>query len=220
MIFFDIDDTLFDYKTSQDIAASKFCDMFSDRLIPEKSDFVKVWDTVAREHMKRYLLGELTFQEQRRERIKAVIHGIKSDKEADLLFSEYYSFYQNSWQLFPDCIEALDILRSKKLGIITNGDLNQQKSKLKKLRIDHYFSFVVTPADVGEAKPSPKIFEYANKLAGVSADECWYVGDDYENDYLASKQLNWNSIWLNRRVSNNNLEGMYSSLLEFAKSIS
>lgn len=217
MIFLDIDDTLLDHKSSQDKAALIFSELYKERLIVEQNMFVKFWDEISRNHMNKYLLGNISFQEQRRERIKSSISADLSDREADTIFDDYHSAYRDSWQLFPDCLEALELLKNCRLGVITNGDPNQQYYKLRKLGIDKYFEFIVTPHDAGKAKPSPLIFKYASRISGVSPEFCWYVGDDYQKDYTAAKKENWNSVWLNRNSNAKPSKDVCNNLVQFAQ---
>ena len=106
MIFFDIDDTLLDYKTSQDIAAFEFAKEYASE-IGDPENFPKAWDEITERNMARYLSGELTFQEQRRCRISECLGRDLTPEEADKIFDEYYKVYSTSWCLFPDVKDAL-----------------------------------------------------------------------------------------------------------------
>ncbi len=106
MIYFDIDDTLLDYRTSQDLAAFEFAKKYSSH-IDEPETFPAVWDEITERHMARYLSGELSFQEQRRCRIRECLRLDLSASESDKIFDEYYQIYEDSWRLFPDVESAL-----------------------------------------------------------------------------------------------------------------
>ena len=216
MLFFDIDDTLLDYRSSQDLAARKFADQHRGRLLVDQDSFVEFWHRTSLEAMEKYLAGRVSFQEQRRLRVRVSLSGVRDDSEADFLFSKYHSAYESSWSLFPECFEALELLKQRKLGVITNGDPIQQRRKLERLGISSYFDSVITPADAGEAKPSRKIFEFAATSSGYSPDQCWYVGDDYDRDYVAAKKLGWNAVWLNRDLKQPASREQCASLVEFA----
>lgn len=69
MIYFDIDDTLLDYTTSQDVAARAFASTYAS-YIDDAEGFPRVWEEITERHMARYLSGELSFREQRRCRIR------------------------------------------------------------------------------------------------------------------------------------------------------
>lgn len=197
MIFFDIDDTLLDYKASQDTAALEFAKRHTAH-IQNPENFPARWDEVTKRHMARYLSRELSFQEQRRCRICDVLGLDLTPQEADKIFDEYYEIYEESWRLFPEVESVLNKLTDYALGVITNGDRDHQISKLDKLGILTHFTEIVTPACAGAAKPDVAIFRHAASRSGKLASECWYVGDSYSTDYEGALSAGYRSVWLNR----------------------
>ena len=219
MIFFDIDDTLLDYKTSQDFAALEFAKKYPDH-IADPNEFPQVWDALAERHIGRYLKGELSFQEQRRERIRESLGLALSSQEADSIFSEYYKIHEESWRLFPEVESVLLKLVDLSLGVITNGDKENQTHKLKKLGIFEYFDEVITPDCAGAAKPASAIFKLAAIRAKKPTEQCWYVGDNYNADYLGAKQAGFKSVWLNRNGADEPCDSQCQDLQEFLVNLS
>lgn len=78
------------------------------------------------------------------------------------------------------------------LGAITNGN-----AQLEHTQLGRYFTFCVTPTEVGECKPHPDIFHYAARLAGVQAKKILHVGDCANADVVGAAQAGFTSIWLN-----------------------
>jgi len=76
--------------------------------------------------MGRYVAGEISFQEQRRERICEVFETKFSDAEADGLFSVYLGHYENSWRAYPDVLPCFGSLRVDHVAVITNGGLSPE----------------------------------------------------------------------------------------------
>jgi len=218
MIYFDIDDTLLDYKTSQDLAATGFAKNYSS-YIAELQSFPRLWDEITNRHMNRYLSGELSFQEQRRCRIRECLGLDLSAQDADAIFDEYYQIYEASWCLFPDVESALRSLSGHTMGVITNGDKAHQQYKLEKLGILKYFSDVITPACASGPKPQSAIFHLGATRAGKLPGECWYVGDNYRTDYHGAKDAGYNSVWLNRHGRQEQCENQCYNLNEFARKV-
>lgn len=214
MIFFDIDDTLLDYKSSQNKAALAFAKKYAD-YIQSPEDFPILWEQITAKHMARYLSGELSFQEQRRCRVRESLGLDLSYQDADGKFDEYYQIYEESWSLFPDVESTLAKLTDFPLAVITNGDKEQQTYKLGKLGVLGYFSDVITPACAGAAKPKVAIFELAASRAGKPASQCWYIGDNYETDYQGAKVAGYKSIWLNRLGHQKDCDNQCRDLYEF-----
>lgn len=106
---------------------------------------------------------------------------------------------EENGQLYPDVIPLLERYKDTKKGIISNGDKNQQRQKLKKAGIDKYFDVVVISDDIGISKPDPEIFLHAAAAAGKDPSQCWYIGDKVDTDAKAAMDAGFTGVWLNRR---------------------
>ncbi len=200
MIFFDIDDTLLDNQGAESAAAKDFYYPFKGVFPVSPDEFAHNWRITTERHIQRYLSGELSFQGQRRERLKEIFshNCILSDGEADDLFQKYLGYYEKNWRLFPDVMTCLEQLRDVRLGIISNGDSIQQRQKLTVTGIIERFSVVLISDDLGTSKPDSKIFLEACRMAAVSPLECWHIGDNFEADFQGSLSAGMKGIWLTR----------------------
>jgi putative hydrolase of the HAD superfamily len=201
MIFFDIDDTLLDNQGAETSAALEFHQRYAYTLVGSANEFAHRWRMVTEKHVQRYLSGELSFQGQRRERLKEIFSGkhTLSDLEADNLFEKYLEAYERNWRLFPDVLPCLEELGQYKLGIISNGNRSQQTQKLIATGIHDRFELIVISGAVGISKPDPRIFIEACRVAQLSPSESWHIGDNFEADYAGSLSAGMTGIWLNRR---------------------
>ena len=95
-------------------------------------------------------------------RLKETFHALKyeiSDEKINSLAKEYILQLPNFNHLFDGTLELLDYLKEKyTLHIITNGFEEVQTLKMKKSKIFHYFTEVITSESVGVKKPNPKFF--------------------------------------------------------------
>lgn len=201
VIFFDIDDTLLDHTSAEEHAAQQFYAHFRHQLPHTGPDFAALWKQGAAQHMAAFLTGAISFTEQRRHRIRAVFPVPLEDHEADRLFRIYLAYYEQSWSAFPDVLPCLDRLTVHTLGILSNGNAQQQRKKLESLGIAARFSVVVTSEAVGVAKPDPRIFTLACHAAAAHPTQCVYVGDRLETDARAAHRAGWTGIWLHRTAS-------------------
>lgn len=201
MIFFDIDDTLVTHRQSQRQAALLFWEKFAQRLPFSKQEFPDAWDAVMQKHFAAFAAGQISFREQRLRRMQEIFSTATvplSEEEADAYFQAYLRHYEESWTLFDDVVTCLNALSHHKLGIISNGDGEQQRRKLRRLGIDGHFTTVIISGDFGVWKPKPEIFWEACQQASVSPGECLYIGDNLTGDCLASQAAGLRGIWLNR----------------------
>ena len=100
LVLFDIDDTLVDDST----AVRKAVAALHTHLQPplRLTDFRDQWAESLRHHFDCFLRGEVSYQGQRRARIRDAVAETVSDAEADAMFAVYRDTYQRSWALFPD----------------------------------------------------------------------------------------------------------------------
>lgn len=200
MIFFDIDDTLFDNHSAEFAAAKDFHRFYSDIFPVSSNEFASNWRVITEKHVQRYISGELSFQGQRRERLKEIFshNCILSDEEADTMFQRYLACYEKNWMLFSDVLSCFEQLEGKKLGIISNGDSSQQRQKLARTGIIDRFTVLAISGDIGVSKPDPRIFIEACRMAGVDPSDCCHIGDNLEADLKGSTSVGMKGIWLNR----------------------
>lgn len=203
MIFFDIDGTLLDYELAEKNGILDFFRKHNSVFSGKEFEASKLWNRLSERYFNLFLCNELSFQEQKRLRMKDLFqqYGIHlTNEEADQKFNLYLSSYKENWTVYADVIDVLKSLKQKGylLGIISNGDYNQQIEKLSRLHILHYFHPVIASSRVGVAKPNMAIFQAASKTAKCRVQDCYYIGDRLETDALSSKNAGMHGIWLDR----------------------
>jgi putative hydrolase of the HAD superfamily len=183
-------------------------------LFPQTEEsFADLWQATAARHLSRYLANELTFKEQRRARIRdlfALIHGNLGDDACDAIFAMYLRSYEQSWKAFADVVPCLDRLDGCVLGVISNGDHEQQTRKLAAIGLEDRFSLVVTSGEVGNAKPRADIFREACRRAGRAPAECLYVGDLLDTDARGSRDAGLAGVWLDRKKTGAPTAGVHT----------
>ncbi len=90
--------------------------------------------------------------------------------------------------------EARALLASLKedgytLGMVSNRD-KPFREELEELKLGGYFKFSLAGGEVNSYKPDKVIFEKALEMAGTSAAETMYVGDNYFADAIGSLRAN------------------------------
>ncbi len=100
---------------------------------------------------------------------------------------------------FPDARPALETARSRGrlLIVVSNWDISLVEV-LGRLELAPLLDGIVTSAQVGAGKPSPRIFGRALELAGVSARECLHVGDSLEEDIAGARAAGIAAILIRR----------------------
>lgn len=202
-IFFDLDDTLLDDLGAQRTYLPQVYAAWRDRLPHSEEAFPDTWRSALQRHFDRHIRGEISYEAQRRERIRDVFQApTLSDDEADLRMREFLEIYEASWRLFDDVIPALDALQDRPLGVITNGTNLQQRGKLERMGIADRFTVILASEVVGVGKPDPRIFVHAAETMNIAPDRCVHVGDDWVRDVEGARGAGFRAIWVDRHRRN------------------
>lgn len=118
--------------------------------------------------------------------LDSVWHGIQKEVE-------------NYWLPFDGVHEVLQRLKGDclGLGIISNWD-DTARNVLNGAELDQYFDPIIISSEVNCKKPQAEIFELALDRAGVGADECIYIGDNYYDDAVGARAVGMDALILNR----------------------
>lgn len=188
-IFFDIDDTLFDSTLMSQSARRNAIRAIREAglEIDENEAFdllmkiVKKYGSNYNEHFNR-LLEELGYDTHPK-LIAAAVVAYHSEKHALL-------------RPFPDVVlTLLRIMKSYKLGIISDGRAEKQWEKLIYLGIQHFFDVVVINELRGNWKPDNHGFKLAmEKLNLTDPKKIIYVGNKIESDIVGANKMNMVSV--------------------------
>lgn len=125
-----------------------------------------------------------------------------SNKFTDI--QELVSIYRNhtpTIELANDAKHLLGQIQPEiSLGLITDGPQQSQFAKIKALGINQTIEhIIVTDAQgPGWTKPSDLAFLHIESLTGNSGEECVYIADNPNKDFIAPKKLGWKSVMVCR----------------------
>jgi putative hydrolase of the HAD superfamily len=198
-LLLDLDDTLIDTREGTRLALRDFHGTHGHLMIGGLADSEAAWDRGIKLHFPRYVRGEISFQEQRRGRIREIFaRPDMPEAEADRLFRIYLDHYAGHYLLFDDVVGFLEGLSGTPVAIVTNGSVEHQTLKLKITGLDQRVPVIVISEGVGLRKPQKEIFEYAARALGVAPGDCLMVGDNYEVDCLGAQSAGMQAAWINR----------------------
>jgi YjjG family noncanonical pyrimidine nucleotidase len=198
-IFFDADDTLYDYPRAERAALLACCREFAIAVAPEA--FIAVYRRHNRDVWQEFERGETdqaTLRVERFRRLGAEL-GL-ADLPFDLLSTFYLEVLSGQAQLLPGALELVRELAKKfPLALVTNGIAAVQNRRFAASPITPYFHSIVISEEVGIAKPDPRIFAPALEKLGVDAADVLYVGDSVSSDMAAARNAGMDFCWLNPR---------------------
>jgi FMN phosphatase YigB (HAD superfamily) len=77
-----------------------------------------------------------------------------------------------------------------RLGLISNThDADMVRRLLHSFEMHDYFASIVLSADVGIPKPDRRIFIEAMQALETEPQQCTYIGDSYEHDYVGAARV-------------------------------
>lgn len=206
VVLFDLDDTLMAHREAVALGIAEHVRHRAYRT-DDEAELARRWHELEERHYAAYLAGALSYEEQRRARATAFAGAFGEhldDDAASSWFSEYFERYRGAWAIHDDVLPALDViaeaLPAVRYGIITNGELEVQTSKLVRLALEGRIEHVIASGALGVAKPDPAIFDAAlerfSRTAAVSSAA--YVGDRLRTDAIGAARAGLIGVWVNR----------------------
>jgi len=123
------------------------------------------------------------------------------------LQEKFFEFYKSTYKplpLYDDAKEVVSILRTKsyKLGIITNGVVEAQKSKVSCLGIEKVFDEILYAREFGKEfeKPHTKPYMEICRKLNVNPFKCIYIGDNPLTDFKGARKAGFTTIRLVRGI--------------------
>jgi putative hydrolase of the HAD superfamily len=197
-IFFDLDRTLWDFEANSEEALREiFSEIQFQQPTPVFEDFLLLYRKINQLYWDKYKHNLVTKEELRFGRFLDVFKhfGYKNEDAAHYMADEYVKRSPEKTKLFPGSVEVLSELKNEySLFVITNGFEEVQYRKIKNCGLDVYFQSVITSEAAGAKKPHERIFRFAEKQAGVSANRCSIIGDAQDADIVGGKQAGWKTI--------------------------
>ncbi|MEU0602581.1 HAD family hydrolase [Streptomyces sp. NPDC006393] len=200
-VLWDVDDTLFDY-TAADRAGMR-AHLVAERLLDgygSVEEALAHWRRITDAQWARFSAGEVSFEGQRRDRVRVFLDRPElTDTEADTWFERYLGHYEAAWSLFPDVLPALDALAAGyRHAVLSNSSLHVQERKLRVLGVRDRFEAVLCAAELGVSKPQAGAFHAACEALALAPHQVAYVGDHPEIDARGAAEAGLLSVWIDR----------------------
>ena len=104
-------------------------------------------------------------------------------------------------KLIPGALSTLRSLREcgTKLGLITNGAGEIQRTKVRKAGLEPLFDCILIAGEFGAAKPDSRVFTHTLEQLQAGPDQAWMVGDNLVNDIGGAQAVGIYGIWVDWR---------------------
>ena len=198
-IFFDLDNTLWDFRANSFNALKIAYSHFNiEDQYPDYQNFFNVFTEINDLLWSDYRKKLLVKKELQKLRFSMTFDRLKIDGFDPLEMDSFYlSEIPKQKNLIEGASQLLQYLKSKGylLYIITNGFKEVQSEKLKNSGISQYFSRVYISEDIKAPKPDREIFEYAIKSSNARKMSSLVVGDDWESDIAGALNFGIDAVY-------------------------
>ncbi len=201
LILFDADGTLFDYEKAEDTALEA---ALTDKAY-RREEHRDIYRVINQELWELFEKGEIQASELRVERFRRFLRvtGIPGDPVS--ISRQYLKYLAEGAYLYQG-VEILlqELKRRYKIGLVTNGLKEVQRSRFAKTPIPQYMSCIIVSDEVGVQKPDPSIFLMALKEAGETDPKATLVvGDSLTSDIQGGWNAGMDTCWFNQEGKKN-----------------
>lgn len=181
-IFLDLDNTLVD----RDAAFARWAREAVSSWGGRNSDFVWLVQADANGYTPRAELAGLI-----------AVRFKQADSNLEALVAQLLYEHVDYIECYPGVLAKLDLLaaRGEKLVIVTNGDAQQQRLKLRQTGLDELVTGSAISGELGFKKPDAQIFAVAREIAKSDGDD-WMVGDHVVADIAGGRAAGFSTAWV------------------------
>ena len=204
-IFFDMDDTIWDFSRASSEALRKVYDNYElSKYFEDFQEFKQIFEEINKDLWEKYRRNEV-----QRETVAVVRFIYTLEKktrdfplmQAQRMSDSYLAYTVEDAYLEPFAHDTIRYLRDKgyRIHIISDGFFEVQIMKVKMAKIASYVSHLISAEEVGVLKPDPRIFEYAVNKANTTKEKSIFIGNDYENDVLGARNAGLDQVFYNKK---------------------
>jgi len=197
-IFFDADNTLFDYDMAEGFALEQ---TFRRSGIPITTETRELYRRINAEAWKEFESGAITIGTLRTLRFRRLFERLGMDMDPIGVSTFYLERLGEGACLVKDALEVLKEAASVcTCCIVTNGIADVQRSRLSRSPLLPYVRGLIISEEVGSQKPEPGMFDAAMELCGgPDKGDVLMVGDSLSSDILGGIRYGIDTCWFNPR---------------------
>lgn len=195
-LWFDADNTLFDYNKAETTALLKSFQLFNLRfdegyMSTYRNINQDLWHSLERQEIKPDIL--------RVRRFELFLEAIKMNASPEQLATTYIEQLGLCFDLIDGAYEVLNTLHAKsRIAIVTNGLTVVQRSRLERSPIKPFITELIISEEIGAAKPQAAFFDLAFARTGnPSKSDVLIIGDSLSSDMQGGVNYGIDTCWFN-----------------------
>lgn len=197
-VCFDIDNTMYDYTSSNSIAMLAIEKYGREKLGIEKEAFFSIYQQ-AQQQVKETLNQDCVALHNRLIRFQCMMENIGKTP-----YPYAWELYHIYWDTLlkqavpePGLQQFMKLLKEEgiRIGVGTDMTAHIQFKKLELLGVADYIDFIVTSEETGVEKPDPAFFKCCLKKVNCRPEECLFIGDNLKKDVLGAIASGMKALW-------------------------
>jgi 2-haloacid dehalogenase len=197
LFLFDLDDTLLDFKASEQLSFDRTLRELGLDTVPDGL-FVR-YQAINMALWRSFEQGTVAKDFLKVERFRKTFHDAALDLDPEAASRLYLESLSDTVVLIDGARALCETLAGiGEVGIITNGVEHIQHRRIASSGLRDHVSFVATSEACGHAKPDSRFFHYTVNMARAFAhEETVIVGDRLDADILGANRFGIESCWFN-----------------------
>lgn len=201
-LFFDLDDTLWNFSANSNISLRKLYEIspILRKLFKDIEEFIKIyhinnalmWDLYARGEVDTHRLKVERWRRTLSAKTFEVLTAVC--EELDTTYLEILAQGQEKLAGVEEMLQRLT--KQYLIAVLSNGFSKTQYKKLHYSGLEKYVTRTIVSEEIGINKPSRKIFDYAIQETGAT-EPYMMIGDNGETDIYGAMKAGWHAIWFN-----------------------
>lgn len=195
-ILFDLDNTLFDFYSSEKKALTKTLLHFGitpdEKILSRYSEInLYYWQLLEQ--------GKITRQQVKIGRYRQLFDEFHISLSPEKTTAYYESTLAGEGDLTDGALELLEYLHGNyRLYVASNGTLTAQQGRMKNTGITDFFDDFFISQQIGYEKPQKDFFDFCfKKIPGFKHRETIIVGDSFTADITGGKNAGIITVWFN-----------------------
>jgi putative hydrolase of the HAD superfamily len=205
-LFFDLDNTLWDFDTNAKLAMQQsVLDLGLEGQIENFGLFFEYYEKINSTLWEAYRKKQIKKTELVKKRFEDTLAHFNIDGVDPVHMNQVYlELMPLQKKLYPDVVETLEYLKNRgyQMHIITNGFSEVQHKKIISSGLAPYFSRIFISEDIQAPKPDKRIFYHALKCCNAKKNRSIMIGDSWESDIIGARNIQMSQIFI---VNNKNI---------------
>ena len=198
-LLFDLDGTLLDFSKTESAALNDAYKKVFGSLPPKT--LIPVYHEINTALWQKFEKGSIDINLLKKKRFSELFAKLELKADSESFSRIYLKELGKGGYLLDGALRVLKYCKGKyRIGAVTNGIGDVQRSRIKAAAIGHYFETIVISEDAGIAKPNPAIFDIAFKNMKLNnKKEILMIGDSLTSDILGGINAGIDTCWINAK---------------------